>query len=140
MAGQLIESQESEIVCLENLGTSSERSKKERFDEFLSQSIDEALTSLGEPVKNSLYQHLEVDFNIQKNEIPENIEVFSNIIHKIFGLGACRLERKFLKNLNAKVQSIAELPECECSLSNWIVMEVSFEEYVTKIRKNYESL
>jgi hypothetical protein len=140
MAGQLMESQEPEIVYLENLGTNSERSKKERFDEFLSQAIDEALSSLGEPVKNSLYQRLEVDFNIQKNEIPEKIEVFSNIIHKIFGLGACRLERKFLKNLNTKVQSSAELPECECSLSNWIVMEVSFEEYVTKIRKNYESL
>jgi hypothetical protein len=140
MAPQLIEKQESEIGYLETLSTDSESFKKEQFDNFLFQAIDEGLSSLGEPVKNSLYQHLEVDFNMPKNEIPQNIASFSGIIHKIFGLGACRLERKFMKNLNTKVQASGELPECECSLSNWIVMDVSFEEYIDKMRKNYESL
>ena len=140
MAGQLMESQESEIVCLETLILDSETEKKERFDEFLIQAIDEALCSLGEPVKNSLYQHLELDFNIQKNEIPEKISAFSDIIHKIFGLGACRLERKFMKNLSSKIQANVDWPELECSLSNWIFMEISFEEFVTKLRESYVSL
>jgi hypothetical protein len=135
-----MESQESEIVCLETLILDSETEKKERFDEFLIQAIDEALCSLGEPVKNSLYQHLELDFNIQKNEIPEKISAFSDIIHKIFGWGACRLERKFMKNLSSKIQANVDWPELECSLSNWIFMEISFEEFVTKLRESYVSL
>jgi hypothetical protein len=117
-----------------------ESPRQGQFNDFLGQAIDEVLTSLGEPVKNTFYQRLEVDFDIPKNEIPKKIPEFCNIIHKIFGLGACRLERKFMQNLNSKVQANVELPECEWSLSKWIVMETSFEENIDKIRKNYESL
>ena len=142
MAGLLTETQGLEVVysSLENLSMDSESSRQEQFDVFLVQAIDEALTSLGEPVKNALYQRLEVDFNIHKNDIPKKIGEFSDIIHKIFGLGACRLERKFMKNLNSKVQASVRLAECEGSLSEWIIMETSFDEYVAKVRKNYEAL
>ena len=37
-----------------------------QFDGYLLDAIDKALSSLGEPVKNTLYQHLEVDFGISK--------------------------------------------------------------------------
>ena len=161
MVGSLSENQESERVYfnLENpssgpfiptegknsreenhLKLNPENPRHEQFNDFLVQAIDEVLTSLGEPVKNTFYQHLEVDFNIPKNEIPKNIAEFCNIIHKIFGLGACRLERKFMQNLNSKVQANVEWPECERSLSQWIVMETSFEESVSEIRQNYETL
>ncbi len=134
MASSVVESQESERIYIK-----VEDPNKEQFDDFLIQAIDEALASLGEPVKNTVYQHLEVDFNIPKNEIPEKIGEFSSIMHKIFGLGACRFERKFMKNLNSKVQADIDWPECEGSLSKWIVSEVSFEKYVIKIRKSYET-
>lgn len=161
MVGSLSENQESERVYfnLENpssgtfiptegknareenhLKLNSENPRHEQFDDFLVQAINEVLTSLGEPVKNTLYQHLEVDFNITKNEIPNKIAEFCKIIHKIFGLGASRLERKFMQNLNSKVQANVECPECEWSLSKWIVMETSFEENINNIRKNYEAL
>jgi len=159
MAGSLSENQETERIYLNLEDTSSspfnsitgkearkENSLKlshecqEQFDNVLVQAIDEVLASLGEPVKNAFYQHLEVDFNIPKKDIPKNIAKFCSIIHKIFGLGACRLERKFMQNLNSKVQANVEWPECEWSLSKWIVMETSFEENINKIRKNYEAL
>lgn len=135
MASSVVESQESERIYIK-----VEDPNKEQFDDFLIQAIDEALASLGEPVKNTVYQHLEVDFNIPKNEIPEKIGEFSSIMHKIFGLGACRLERKFVKNLNSKVQASVRWTECEGSLSEWIIMETSFDEFVEKARKNYEAL
>jgi hypothetical protein len=158
MAGSLSENQETERIYLSlentstvpfnspagkearednNLKLNHESPSQEQFDGVLVQAIDEVLTTLGEPVKNAFYQHLEVDFNIPKNEIPKNIAKFCNIIHKIFGLGACRLERKFMQNLNSKVQANVEWPECEWSLSKWIVMDTSFEENIDNIRKNY---
>ena len=110
--------------------------REEQFDEFLVQAIDEAIISLGEPVKNTLYQHLEEDFDMSKNDIPKRIVEFSEIIHKIFGLGASRLEIKFMKNLCTRIQADTKWPEHEC-LSKWIVMEISFDEYIDKMRKNY---
>ena len=107
------------------------------FDGFLIEAIDESLTSLGEPVKNAVFQHLQNDFGIEKKKIPSQIEKFSDIIHKIFGLGACRLEIKFMKNLNSKLEVSIQWPEYEWPLSKWILTDMSFVEYVHHIRKNY---
>jgi hypothetical protein len=111
---------------------------KEKFDKFLVEAIDEAITSLGEPVKNTFYYRLENDLNIPKNEIPQKLEEFEHIIHKIFGIGASRLEIMFMKNLYSKVKAKVQMPEHEWPVSKWIVMEMSFADYVENLRKNYE--
>jgi len=154
MPNSLAENQETERICI-NLENSSKptdsllpisvemcaeqnvrSSREEQFNEFLIQAVDEAITSLGEPVKNTIYQHLKDDFDISKDDIPIKIVEFSEIIHKIFGLGASRLEIKFMKNLCTRIQADTKWPEHEC-LSKWIVMEISFDEYIDKMRKNY---
>ena len=113
-------------------------SLKEKFDELLIEAIDEAITSLGEPVKNTFYYRLENDLNIPKNEIPQKLEEFAHIIHKIFGIGASRLEIMFMKNLNSRVKAKVQMPEYEWPVSKWIVMEMSFVDYVNNLRKEYE--
>jgi len=95
------------------------------------------LTSLGASVRNTIYLQLESNFNMPKNEIPNQINKFSDIIHKIFGLGACRLEIKFMKNLYSKIKVNVELSDYEWPLSKWIINNVSFSEYVCKARENY---
>ena len=124
------------------IGTLTEKNANRRskhFDEFLVEAIDEAITTLGAPVKNSLYQHLEVDFCLPKEEIPARIVEFDEIIHKIFGLGACRLEIKFMKNLYSKIQAEVSCPEIECEMSKWIIREASFIDYVQTVRRDYET-
>jgi hypothetical protein len=111
-----------------------------KFDEYLIESIDEALTSLGAPVKNTVYFQLENSFNLRKNEIPKQIDEFINIIHKIFGLGASHLEIKFMKNLYSKIRVNIELPEHQWSLSKWIIADISFKEYVNSMRENYVAI
>jgi hypothetical protein len=149
MANPLVENQETEGICLEiektpllmqaTSVTPSNNSRQEQFDEFLIQAVDEALSTLGEPVKNTFYQHLENDFCIPRNEIPKKIGEFSHIIHKIFGLCANRLEIKFMKNLNSRIKLDVKWPGYEYPLSKWIVLEVSFEEYISKMRQSYET-
>ena len=112
--------------------------RKEKFDKLLVEAIDEAITSLGEPVKNTFYYRLENDLNIPKNEIPQKLEEFAHIIHKIFGIGASRLEIMFMKNLNSRVKANVQIPEIEWPVSKWIVMEMSFIDYVDNLRKDYE--
>jgi hypothetical protein len=105
------------------------------FDDLLLEAVDEILCSLGEPVKNSLYSHLEDDFGIKKHEIPKKIEMFSKIMHKIFGLGASRLEIKFMENLNLKMKINFECPDF--NWSKWIENEISFIGNVNKMRDSY---
>ncbi len=111
--------------------------RSQKFDGFLIEAIDEALISLGEPVKNTVYFQLENSFGIPKNEIPKRIDDFIVIIHKIFGLGASRLELRFMKNLYAKINITVEFAHYEGPLSKWIIEDVSFIEYVQRMRENY---
>ena len=111
--------------------------RKEQFNEYLIEAIEETLTSLGELVKNSFYLNLESNFGISKEDIPGKIGDFSSILHKLFGLGASCLEVKFMKNLNDKIQADIKWPEYQWPLSKWAVMDLSFEEYIFKIREDF---
>jgi hypothetical protein len=110
---------------------------EQKFDKFLLEAIDEALCSLGEPVKNAVYLHLQKKIGIEKEDIPRKVEEFSDIIHKIFGLGASHLEIRFMKNLNSKIGVAVKMPQYQWPLSKWIVADFSFGEYIFNFRKNY---
>src|SRR3989304_2727383 len=59
--------------------------KTRDFDKLLLNAIDEALNSLGESVKQSIYFHIENKFCVARNDIPENLEEFQGGLEKIFG-------------------------------------------------------
>jgi hypothetical protein len=94
--------------------------------------IDEALSSLGESVKTSIYFHLAESFNIKREEIPRRINEFSNGLERIFGMGAKQLEILFMKNLHAKIGVTCEWPTFK-----WIIPDVTFQEYVDLMKQNY---
>jgi len=112
-------------------------SAERKFNEYLLEAIDEALISLGEAVKNTVYIQLENSFNMPKKEIPMQIDEFTDIIHKIFGLGASRLEIRIMKNLHSKIKVNIEMTQLEWPVSKWIVEEMSFTEYVYNAHKSY---
>jgi len=108
------------------------KNHSKKFEEVLQDSIDEALSSLGEAVKTSIYFHLEHKFLIARQDIPFRIEDFSDALEKIFGLGAKRLELLIMKNLYEKVNCLYrwEGPE-------WLVPDLTFKKYVELIRIGY---
>jgi hypothetical protein len=77
--------------------------KSGNFDELLLSAIDEALSSLGESVKQSIYFHIENKFSVSRNDIPENLNQFQGGLEKIFGTGARFIEIMIMKNLHAKI-------------------------------------
>jgi len=111
----------------------------EDFDDVLIETIDETLSSLGELAKNAVYFHLQNNFNMNKNEIPKKINDFADFIQNIFGSGACILEIKFMKTLHSKINVTVKWPEYQAPLSKWIIMDMSFIEYVNSMRHNYEA-
>jgi hypothetical protein len=75
---------------------------KSSFEKILLEAIDEGLEALGASSKQAIYFHLEKGFNIQKQEIPSNVEAFALAVEKLFGIGANFLEALILKGLYEK--------------------------------------
>ena len=76
---------------------------KKDFEKSLLEAVDEALSSLGEFLKQETYRHLEESFNIPKREIPYKIEAFTSGIEEILGSEAEYLEVMVLQKLYEKV-------------------------------------
>jgi hypothetical protein len=108
----------------------TEKKQHSSFEQNLLQAIDEALASLGENVKNSIYFHLEEEFKVKRKDIPRKLAAFSDALERIFGPGARHLEILFIKKLHAKIRVTCKWPEHEWPLSKWIVPEMTFLEYV----------
>ena len=81
---------------------------KDGFDKLLLEAIEECLDSLGDPSKHAVYVCLQETFNIRKEEILENAEVFSRALEAIFGCGSSCLETLILRNLCRKTGAVGE--------------------------------
>jgi len=75
------------------------------FNMLLLDSIDEALLSLGEAARRSIYFHIEKNFLVPRDEIPFELEHFQMALEKIFGVGARYLEILIMRNLYCMVDS-----------------------------------
>jgi len=78
-------------------------SRPDDFNLLLIDSIDEALLSLGESARRSIYFHIEKNFKVERKEIPGDLEHFQLALEKIFGVGARYIEILIMRNLYQKM-------------------------------------
>ena len=100
-----------------------------KFSAILQESIDEALLTLGENAKTSIYFHLATKFAINKRDIPDRVDDFSEALEQIFGLATRQLEILIMKYLNEKI---------DCSYywvgPKWLVPDLTFTKYVKMLK------
>jgi predicted RND superfamily exporter protein len=101
--------------------------KSKAFDELLLIAVDEALSSLGESAKQSIYFHIETS-NVTRNKIPENLQEFQGGLEKIFGVGARFIEILIMKNLYAKIGQPLIMEKSE---------QLEFIEYVNAAKQGF---
>ena len=102
--------------------------KAREFDKILLIAIDEALNSLGESVKQSIYFHIEKKFSVARNEIPENLVEFQGGLEKIFGAGARFIEILIMKNLHSKIGRTLVIEKSE---------QLEFVEYMDAAKEGF---
>jgi hypothetical protein len=107
--------------------------RTEKFGATLLDSIDEALSVLGEKAKLSIYFNLETKFAISRQDIPNRLGDFSDALEQIFGLGARQIEILIMKCLNEKVHC-----KYEWVGPKWLVPDVTFTKYVELLELWYE--
>jgi len=74
------------------------------FKSLLLGAIDEALNMLGETSKEAIFFFIEEKFGLKKEEIPRNMEEFSNALRMIFGdVGCYFIEEQILNRLYARL-------------------------------------
>ncbi len=98
------------------------------FEQLLLEAVDEALASLGDSAKEAIYFHLEDKFEISKDEIPRNLEVFLKGLDEIFGVGARFLEILMMKELYKRIGQPFEWEEGR---------EFMFTEYVVAAKRSF---
>ncbi len=54
-------------------------------------------------MKQSIYFHIEHNFKVPRDKIPENLVEFQGGLEKIFGAGAQFIEILIMKNLHSKI-------------------------------------
>lgn len=101
--------------------------KTREFDKLLVSAIDDALNSLGESVKQSIYFHIENNFKLTRDEIPANLVEFQGGLEKIFGAGAQYIEILIMKNLHTKIGRPLKLKN----------RQLEFIEYVDAAKEGY---
>jgi len=103
-----------------------------KFEDVFQDSVEEALSCLGESVKKSIYFHLENSFLLSRQDIPSRVKDFSDALELIFGLGARHIELLIMEKLYVKVN---------CSYKwegpKWLVPDLTFEQYVELMRTGY---
>ena len=82
--------------------------------------IDEALNSLGESVKKSIYFHIEHNFKVPRDRIPENLVEFQGGLEKIFGEGAQYIEILIMKNLHSKIGQPLRMKNKQLEFSEYV--------------------
>jgi hypothetical protein len=83
--------------------------EKMNFIEALSESVDEALSYLGEEAKQVVYCHLEQKYGLTRLEIPYRIEEFSEALELLFGTAAKILQTLMMKALFKRIRKPIQL-------------------------------
>jgi len=103
--------------------------KTEAFNRLLLGSIDEALFSLGESSRKSIYFHVEHNFELPRNEIPKNLGRFQSALEKIFGVSCRLIEILIMKSLYGKINEPLLIRNNE---------ELEFIAYIETARNSYK--
>jgi len=97
---------------------------KEKFNKLLLKIIDEELKQIfGESATLIIYNYLENNYSLKREEIPEKIEVFTRGLEEFLGSGAQVVQKITLQKLSSYF-------EVQCQVKEGY----SFADYVTEIK------
>jgi hypothetical protein len=101
---------------------------KRNFDDIFLESVDEALSSLGDSAKRSVYFHLEDKFGLEKGIIAKKPKELESGLDKIFGAGSKYIEILIMKSLHGKLEHPIEWEQNK---------ELIFVDYVNAAKRSY---
>ena len=99
------------------------------FGQIVLEAIDESLSVLGDEPRRAVYQYLATIQSLQREDIPEKLEDFSQGMKKALGGASSVLQKVMLKKLFQKIGSTFKEAQ-----------EFDFVDYVKEAERRYEVL
>jgi hypothetical protein len=69
----------------------------------LAEATDYGLLALGEIVRATIYERIERNYQVKRDEISEKLEVFHKALQGLLGAGAKVIEKQIAKNLYSQL-------------------------------------
>jgi hypothetical protein len=73
------------------------------FDEFFLEAVEKAFSMLGNHSKELMYRYLENKCGVNKKNLPNKVDLFSQAIEAVFGQSSRLIEIKIMRTLHEKV-------------------------------------
>lgn len=90
---------------------------RDRSDKAVLEAVDEALLVLGEGVRDAVYYHIQRNYQLRREEIPERLEAFHEVLLSLFGGGANVIEKLIVNKLYNRLDLGFEEHE------NWTIVD-----------------
>jgi wobble nucleotide-excising tRNase len=92
---------------------------KENFDKLLLKIIDENLKHIfGEAATSLIYNHLERNHSLKREEIPEKLEDFIRALEEFLGSGAQVVQKITMQKLSSCSEVRCEVKDCVTEIKN----------------------
>ncbi len=86
------------------------KQNKNKFELTLIEALDVVFSSLLGSHKKDIYTYLEKCYNIDKQEIPNNVENFARAIEETFGQSAQLIEMEIMRTMHTMSQNLKVKP------------------------------
>jgi len=90
------------------------------FEQFINETIDNVLSSLGIECKRAIYDCLEKKYKLKKSNIADHAMEFSEALEQIFGSAAALLEIQIMKKLSQKVPQFKHRPKGTLTFPDYV--------------------
>ena len=100
--------------------------KTMKFFKDFEDSLEETLSAFGEKQKQTIYSYLDNCYGLNKQEIPNRIEEFSQAIDNLFGTGGKLIKASIMKALFKKIKKPIKIKAK--------TKDLYFEDYIQTIR------
>ncbi len=99
---------------------------KNEFTQDLLEAVDEGFLALGEVIKPAIYQYVERNCQVKREEIPGKLEAFHKCLEGVMGAAAKVIEKLIARKLYTKLSLSFEPHE------NWTL--VNYVHYAKKVK------
>jgi len=100
-----------QTLSFETTSSVSKKPSELVFEQLVNETIDNVFSQLGTVCRQAIYDYLEKEYALEKNNVVDHIMGFSEALKQMFGGAAALLEIQMMRSLHQKVPQFKYRPE-----------------------------
>jgi hypothetical protein len=109
-----------QTLYFETISAVDVKASRSIFEQLMNETLDNVFSSMGTVCRQAIYDRLEREYGIRRNEVVDHIEEFSEALAEIFGGAIALLEIQIMKRLCQKVPQFKYRPEGNLTFPDYV--------------------